>query len=379
MDERNRREASAVSGGSAESQLGALALWHSAGSDSLIQQRAPDWHDEAEVASVEPISIDDFRKALEGLTEQDYENFALMEGYQIAKSSRKNYLYQWGKWEQWAAGRKVSALPANPLLVKAYLYERLLKHGHKPPTLRAAAAAISYVHRDNTKPDPCAHPEVRNTLSAAARMKKWQQKQAEALTEKVFWQIIQVACMPRRSKGGSLERPETALHRGRVDIATIGLMRDCLLRVGEAANTVWSHIEPDPAGSGTLWIPESKTDQEGVGEVGYISLPTMTFLDAMRNGASDDDSVIGLRPNQISMRIKRAAIEAGLSDRFSGHSPRVGMTRDLSRSGTSLTRLMNAGRWKSSSMPARYIRRELAKRNAVAEYYNPREDGTGAA
>ena len=201
-----------------------------------------------------------------GMTEQDYENFELLEGYEIAESTRKSYLYQRGKWEEWAAGREVVALPAAPIHVKAYLIERLLQKGHKP---------------------------------------------AAALTEEVFWEISQVACRPRHGKGGWLELNETALRRGKVDIAIIGLMRDCLLRVSEAANAVWAAIEPDPDGSGTLWVPESKTDRGGVGEVGYLSRHTMFYLEAIRDGASDTASVVGLRTNQISNRIKRAALESG--------------------------------------------------------------------
>ena len=90
----------------------------------------------------------------------------------------------------------------------------------------------------------------------------------------------------------------------------------------------------------------------------------------MRNGATDSDSVIGLRPNQISKRIKQAARAAGLGNGFSGHSPRIGMARDLARAGTEMTSLMNAGRWSSTKMPALYTRNETAGRGAVAQFYN---------
>ena len=322
--------------------------------------------------SADPVPSLELEHAVDGLTTEDYRNFAVVKEYEVARGSRRSYDYQWNRWREWAAGRNVESLPAKPIHVKAYLIERMLTHGHKPATLRAAAAAISHIHRENRLGDPCADDEVRATLSAAGRMMKWKQKQAPALTEKVFWEIIPVACRPRVGRGGSLERPETALERGRTDIATIGMMRDCLLRVSEASEAVWGDMERDPDGSGTLWIPKSKTDQDGEGEVGYISAATMTFLDAMRGpGVAPGDRVIGLRPNQLSRRIKRAALEVGLGEGFSGHSPRVGMAVDLSRSGASLTRMMNAGRWKSPSMPALYTRRDAAKRNAVAEYYNP--------
>ena len=322
-----------------------------------------------------PLSIVEVEDAIRGLRAEDYENFEKLKSYGIAPSSRRNYGYQWKRWELWAAGRNVSALPADSQLMMAYLGERFFTHGHRPATLRAAAAAISYFHRENKETDPCDDHEVKEALSASGRMDKRKQKQADALTQRVLWEIIPIACVPRTGRGRSMERPETARRRGRVDIAIIGLMRDCLLRVSEAANAAWSHIEPDSDGSGTLWIPESKTDQEGEGDVGYISSTTMTFLDAIREDAPSDTTICGIRPNQISYRIKRAAMEAGWGDDFSGHSPRVGMAVDLARAGMELPHLMNASRWKSPTMPALYIRREVAKRNAVARYYSLPQDG----
>ena len=311
--------------------------------ESLIGQAAV-----ATSRPADPVPSLEFEHTVDGLTAQDYRNFALVREYEIAEGSRRSYNYQWNRWREWADDRRVESLPANPLYVKAYIIERMLTHGHKPATLRAAAAAISHIHRENHLDDPCANYEVRATLSAAGRMMKWRQKQAPPLTEEVFWKIIPVACIPRVGRGGSLERSETALVRGHADIAFIGLMRDCLLRVGEASEAVWSDMVRDPDGSGTLWIPKSKTDQKGEGEVGYISAATMTFLDAMRGSdVARGDRIIGLRPNQISRRIKRAGLAAGLGKKFSGHSTRVGMAQDLADSGTSLTRLMNAGRWKS--------------------------------
>ena len=339
--------------------------------DSLIGQAAV-----AIPRPADTVPFPEFEDAVDGLTAQDYRNFALVREYEIARSSRRSYNYQWNSWREWADDRRVESLPANPLHVKAYIIERMLTHGHKPATLRAAAAAISHIHRENRLDDPCANYEVRATLSAAGRMMKWKQKQAPPLTEEVFWKIIPVACIPRVGRGGSLERSETALVRGHADIAIIGLMRDCLLRVGEASEAVWSDLVRDPDGSGTLWIPKSKTDQKGEGEVGYIAAATMTFLETMRGpDVAPGDRITGLRPNQISRRIKRAALAAGLGKKFSGHSTRVGMAQDLADSGTSLTRLMNAGRWKSPSMPSHYTRRQAAQRNAVAQYYNPGIDG----
>ena len=142
-----------------------------------------------------------------------------------------------------------------------------------------------------------------------------------------------------------------------------------MLRVSEAAALVWGDIETEPDGTGRLLIRRSKTDPEGEGAVAFVSAPTMAKLEAIRGQSLHSDSIFGLRPNQIAQRIKKAAKAAGLGDGFSGHSPRVGMARDLARAGIELPSLMTAGRWSTPSMPALYIRKETAGRGAVAQFY----------
>jgi hypothetical protein len=65
----------------------------------------------------------------------------------------------------------------------------------------------------------------------------------------------------------------------------------------------------------------------------------------------------------------RAGIEAG---RISGHSCRVGMAQDLVAAGAELPAVMQAGRWKSPTMPARYAEKVLPRRGAVARFYEGR-------
>ena len=95
----------------------------------------------------------------------------------------------------------------------------------------------------------------------------------------------------------------------------------------------------------------------------------MESLERIRGNASEADSLFNLACNQLGRRIKRAALEAGLGEGFSGHSPRVGMAQDLARAGIELPRLMTAGRWRSPRMPALYTRNEMLAKGAVAEFY----------
>lgn len=305
-----------------------------------------------------------------GLTEADLDNLDAILTHEVSRNTLKNYLIQWNIFRRWAAAKGVTTLPAETAQVAAYLAERMECRGHRPATLRVAAAAIGYAHRVAGREDPCASDEVKRTLKGATRKAGTAQKQAEGLTAEALEFIISSARRPRPGRGGRLERTETAEARGNLDIALIRVMRDAMLRISEAAALTWADIRAAADGSGRLLIRRSKTDLEGRGAVAFLSAPTMAALALVRDSRTDADSVFDLGPNQISRRIKMAAQAAGLGDGFSGHSPRVGMARDLVRVGIELPALMNAGRWRSPAMPAHYARNEAASNGAVARFYN---------
>ena len=308
-----------------------------------------------------------------GLSAEDNDRLTELYTHELSANTRKNYRVQWSGFVNWAQSRGFCALPALPDVVAAYLAERFEKYQHKPATLRLAASAIGHFHRVARLDNPSESGKVRSTLSGATRKAGLLQKQARGLTESDLEAIKKSACRPRRGRGGHLETEETARRRGEMDIAIVSLMRDCMLRVSEAAAARCGDIEQMEDDTGRLLIRRSKTDQEGKSAKTFISGATMEAIRCIRNGASEEDSVFGLRRNQISSRIKHAAKNAGLGDGFSGHSPRVGMAIDLARYGIELPRLMVAGRWRSPMMPAHYIRNEAVSRGAVAQYHAARE------
>lgn len=360
-----------ISGQSGKVSSRSIESREGAGRDSLIRETAPNWPDVIDLKSIFPGGIIGAEQTCERLTDEETESLRSLLNHELAENTRKNYLSQWRRFQGWAEERNVESRPADPLQIAAYLMERL-GAGHSPATLRASVSAISRMHKIVGRADPCGTYLVRRILSAAPRKVGRIQKQAAPLTEDVFENIKKVACLPRVGKGGNLERPETALKRGSHDIAMIGMMRDGLLRVSEASAVTWADIEARSDGSGRLLIRRSKTDQEAMGFIAYMSRYTMSYLEKIRHGAHDTTRVIGLRPNQIAKRIKRASQQAGLGDGFSGHSCRVGMACDLAREGIDLPRIMNAGRWTSAQMVSHYTRNEAAGRNAVSEYYSYR-------
>ena len=152
--------------------------------------------------------------------------------------------------------------------------------------------------------------------------------------------------------------------------ALLRLMRDCLLRVSEAADARWRDLVEEADGTGRLTIPNSKTDQEGKGAVLFVSKATMEALELIRPGINPavGEKIFRWCPKTICRNIARLAQQAELKGDYSGHSPRIGMVQDLARLGALLPEIQNAGRWSDPSMPARYIRSIDTGKSAVAKY-----------
>ena len=300
-----------------------------------------------------------------------------------SEKTRREYAAQWSRFEAWVREHEYGlALPASSESVAAYLTTRAEGVGFA--TVLITRAAIGAAHRDAELADPTSHPRVRRVLAGLRRTKARAAapKQAKALRAIELAQIARTALAPRRL-GSGLERPWTTRVRAAADIALASVMRDAMLRPSEAAALRWRDIRFLANGSGNVAVRSSKTDQEGVGAVLYLGRAAAGALRAhLENSASgaNDPVFPGRRGGftstaTISNRIRAMCRAAGLGEGFSGHSPRIGMARDLVSAGASLVAVQVAGRWKSPRMPAYYARSELASSGAVAEYYGERQSG----
>ena len=163
-------------------------------------------------------------------------------------------------------------------------------------------------------------------------------------------------------------------------------MRDLLARRSEAAALRVEDLTFAEDGSATALIARSKTDQEGAGAVRWLSPRTAVALRAWlgcariasgplfrairKNGVAKPSP---LEAGEIARLLKNMATKAGIdSAMISGHSARVGMSQDLVAAGADLAAVMQAGRWKTPTMPARYSEHLLAAKGAVAQYYQRR-------
>ncbi|MYE54438.1 MAG: tyrosine-type recombinase/integrase [Chloroflexi bacterium] len=278
-----------------------------------------------------------------------------------SENTRRNYASQFGKFRSWCEQEGYSALPAQPEVLAAYAVE-LADDEKSMSTIRLAVASIVDAHRREGLESPQT-AGVTETLRGLSRQIGVSQKQARPLDADALAAIRATALNPRISRGGSLETAETALKRGRVDIALASVMSDAGLRISEAAALRWRDVLDAENGAGLVYIERSKTDQAGEGAYVVVTPDTLTALKQLRQDSqtwSDEDLVFGLSMSQTSRRVNSMARTAGLGEGYSGHSGRVGLAIRMTRRGAPLQAVQTHGRWKSPSMPARYTRSEKA-------------------
>ena len=157
---------------------------------------------------------------------------------------------------------------------------------------------------------------VAETLRGLTRQTGVNQKQARPLDADALAAIRATAVTPRRSRGGSMETEETALKRGRLDIALASVLSDAGLRVSEAVQLRWRDVLDTETGAGLVYVERSKTDQAGEGAYVAITPETLTALKQLRQDSgvmTDADApVFGLAISQISRRVDSMAQAAGL-------------------------------------------------------------------
>ena len=244
-----------------------------------------------------------------------------------SENTRRNYAGQYRKFRDWCEREKQSALPASPEVVAAYAAE-LVAEGKSMPTVRLALSAIVDAHKRVGLESPQT-AGVSETLRGLSRQVGVSQKQAKPLDADALAAIRATAFTPRRSRGGSMETEDTALKRGRLDIALASLLSDAGLRVSEAAQLRWRDILDTETDAGLVYIERSKTDQTGEGAYVAITPETLEALKLLRQASKvmpdADAPVFGLSMSQISRRVDGMARVAGLGDGYSSHSGRVGL------------------------------------------------------
>ncbi len=269
----------------------------------------------------------------------------------------------------WCVGQDMTALPASPDTVAGFI-DTMAVH-KKPATIRRYVASIGHLHRAAEVADPTKANVVKLAIKRLGRQHGSRQQQAAPIGEMVVERILATT-------------PGKTLTEMR-DIALLMTARDMLGRRSEVVALHVHDVAFSDDGSATVLVRRSKTDTTGQGAVLWLSPRTTKALKLWLKTAAITEgpllrsvlkgSKIGgpLDAGTVARIYKKLASRAGVdASAISGHSARVGMAQDLVAHGAELPEVMQAGRWKSPTMPARYAERLTAGRGAVAQYYGRR-------
>ena len=165
------------------------------------------------------------------------------------------------------------------------------------------------------------------------------------------------------------------------DGALIGLMFECLLRIGEAGALQVEDLKPEPDGSARLRIRQSKTDQDGSGVYLFVGQPVYQRVRLWIEKARIESGPIfrkvekggqvgssELKPISVRYIIQKRAKQCGFKG-ITGHSLRRGMAQQLTDEGMTIQEVATAGRWKKTDQVIRYVQSRICNRGAVAKRY----------
>lgn len=266
----------------------------------------------------------------------------------------------------WCAPQGGCPLPAAAETVVSYL--EAIGARHAVATVRRRVASIGHLHRALGLPDPTAERTVKLTLRRLVRSKGTRQRQAAPINGADAALIVATA-------GASI--------RDLRDIALLLCARDTLARRSELIAMRVDHLKCATDGSGTILIPRAKGDQEGAGAMLWLSPPTMEAISRWRDAAGIENGSLfrsvrrggrgvggALSADAVARIVKRLGARIGRDPMsLSGHSTRVGMAQDLVAHGLELGEIMQAGRWRTPDMVARYTERQAPARGAVAKLF----------
>ena len=271
-----------------------------------------------------------------------------------------------GVFAAWCGERGRVPMPARAETIAAFV--DAMAATRAPATVRRYVASIATAHRSVDRGKAARSAAVKLALKRMHRRKGRRQAQARGLTWPLRERLIDAAG----------DRAIDDRNRALVAVAY-----DAMLRRSELADLQVNDLIEEIDGSGTLLVRRGKTDPEGRGASLYLAPDTVALVRVwLRRGRIEagrlfrsvgKDGTPGekLHPSQVPRIFKAMAHRAGLppeiADGLSGHSARVGAVQDMVAGGIELPAILQAGRWKTTTMVNRYGERLLARRSGAAQ------------
>ncbi|WP_063664804.1 tyrosine-type recombinase/integrase [Aliivibrio fischeri] len=279
------------------------------------------------------------------------------EGY--APNTVRGYLSDMKLYDQMCKKFGYSSLPTTPEHMSDIIRHLILVEKKKYASVRRMCNAVTKFHHESGFYKPSSDSEVQLTLKSMRRKVTVKQKQASPLRLEELEMIVD-----------KLVSSESL--RDLRDACILSFMYDGLLRRSEAAAIRVEDIflNDGDENDASLFIPTSKSDQDGEGAYVYLSEKSIQLYfdmctkmniqsgfvfrgiytnDIVRDSITDQ-SIYNML-DRVSGLLKRPV-------KFTGHSCRVGACLDLAyKNKASIVELQNSGRWKSPAMPAYYTRK----------------------
>jgi site-specific recombinase XerD len=271
----------------------------------------------------------------------------------------------------WCAGEGRQALPASPETVAAFI--DAMAASKAPATVRRYVSSVATFHRAAAVANPCEAQAVKLALKRLHRERGRAQAQAAPLNDVLVARMLAAA--------GSALR----------DLRNKALLTVAYTTVARRSELVALRCEDlaiESDGFGTVTIRRSKADQEGEGAIAAVTPDAMRHLRAWIDAAGIETGPLfrgvlkgsrvagALDAGDVARIFKAMAEKAGLTveeaKQISGHSTRIGASQDMVRYGAELPAIMQAGRWATPVMVARYTRRLTARRSAAVQIANRR-------
>jgi integrase len=283
-------------------------------------------------------------RSLVPLTVSDAERIATAIEAELAPSTRAMYANSWRQWERSCRGRGITALPAPPEALAAFLAERA-EAGLTFGTLDGYCSGIAHRHHQEGLSDPTADAVVRRVRRGLRRILGVAPiRQAHPLTVVELGQIV-----------ASID---TATAIGVRDRAILLIGYASAMRPSEIAALNVEDVLRKPTGV-LISIRRSKTDQDAAGQLVGVArgdnpltdpvgaLDAWLKIRAAGSGAlftriywRNHTTADRIGPRAISRTVRERANEAGL-DRLSvsGHSLRAGHATTAAVNGVSIDRI----------------------------------------
>lgn len=266
-------------------------------------------------------------------------------------------------------------LPASAETVAAFI-DAQAATGKAPASVRRYAASIAAYHRAADAPNPLGLKIATDALRRMARARGEKQRQAKGINDNLVVRMLH-GCGNRR-----------------VDLrnkALLAVAYTTMCRRSELVALLVEDLNADADGFGTVIVRKSKTDQTSKGASVAITGDAMYHLRAWlaasgiesgplfrsvnrhgHVGRELDQSSVAAIFKTMASRARPRLTTAEIAQ-ISAHSTRVGACQDMVRYGADVAGAMQAGRWKTTTMVARYCEGLDLKRGAVAQVAARRE------